>query len=199
MKKIILLICFSIPLFTVAQSKRIIKETFDNNKFRWDERYEKDYSTSIEDGFFILKSEKEPFLLPAVGELPINIEENFKITFKLIIPKLNNEYYFGIIFNYDDDNNFDSFLVKEKKYHFFYMSGGILNPSRNSGIILNSGKNKEVLIELEKKGSKLIFSVDHMEAASITRPLKNNTFGFLVENKNIIKVDEVAIELISND
>jgi hypothetical protein len=47
---------------------------------------------------------------------------------------------------------------------------------------------------LEKKGPKLIFRVDNMEAVSITKKLNFHAFGFQVEDANTIKVDEVVIE-----
>jgi hypothetical protein len=71
--------------------------------------------------------------------------------------------------------------------------------SRQNGIILKSGKNKEVVIIIEKKGPKLIFSVDNMEAVQITKDIRFNTFGFQVENANTIKVDEVVIEQLGEE
>jgi hypothetical protein len=192
MKKIILLLaCFT--ALVSAQGQRAVTETFDNNKFQWEEFFEKGYSGSIQDGYFVLKNEKDGSLVRSVTELPINIDNNFKITFKFLVPKLNDEYYFGIIFNYEDENNYSNFLVSEKKFKMWNMANGTSSISRQSSIILKSGKNKEVTIEMEKKGPKLTFRVDNMDAVSISKKLSFNTFGFQVENANTIKVDEVAI------
>ena len=194
MKKICFLICIFASTFANAQEKMIIKETFENNRFQWDEFYEKDYSGSIENGYYILKNESKGFLVRSTAELPITIDNNFKITFKFLIPKVSDDYYFGIIFNYEDENNYNSFLVSERKYQIWNKANDVLSLAKHGRIILKSGKNKEVSIVVEKKGTKLIFSVDNMEAVSITRNLKFNTFGFQVEDKNTIKVDEVIIE-----
>ena len=195
MRKIIFLICIlTTSVFVNAQEKMVIKETFDNNKFQWDEFYEKEYSGSIQDGYYILQNKKDGFLVQSTTELPINIDYNFKITFKFLVPKVDDKYYFGIIFNYEDENNYSNFLVSEKKYRIWNEVNGTRSISRQSSIILKSGRNKEVIIEIEKKGNKLIFRVDNMEAVSITKKLNFNTFGFQVEDSNTIKIDEVVIE-----
>ena len=199
MKKIIFLACALASAFTFvnAQEKMVVKETFDSNRFQWDEFYEKEYSGSIQDGYFVLQNKKIGFLVRTVTELPINIDNNFKVTFKFLVPQLNDKYYFGIIFDYKDENNYSNFLVTEKRFKMVNREKGTNSLSRQNALILKSGKNKKVTIELEKKGSKLIFRVDDMEAVSITQKLNFNTFGFLVEDANTIMVDEVVIEQIN--
>ena len=194
MKNIIFTVCIFICAFANAQDKIIVKEDFENNKFQWEEFFEKEYSGNIQDGYYILQNKKKDYFVHSVTELPINIDENFKITFKLLVPKLNDEYYFGIIFNYEDENNYSNFLVSEKKFKIWNRVNGTNSLSRQNSIILKSGKNREVVIEMEKKGDKLIFRVDNMDAVSITKKLNFNTFGFQVENANTIKVDEIIIE-----
>ena len=194
MKYIFILTFVFTSLFSNAQEKITVKETFENNRFQWDEFYEKDYSGSIQDGFFVLQNKKDDILVRSIAELPIRIDQNFKITFKFLIPKISNDYAFGIIYNYEDENNYSSFLVSEKKYKIYNRVNGIWSISRQGSIILKAGKNKEVIIKIEKKGNKLIFNVDNMEAISITKKLAFNAFGFQVENANTIKVDEVVIE-----
>ena len=194
MKSIIFTVCIFICAFANAQDKIIVKEDFENNKFQWEEFFEKEYSGNIQDGYYVLQNKKKDYLVRSVTELPINVDKNFKITFKLLVPQLNDEYYFGIIFNYEDENNYSSFLVSEKKFKIWNRVNGTNSLSRRNSIILKSGKNREVIIEMEKKGNKLTFRVDNMDAVSITKKLNFNAFGFQVENANTIKVDEVIIE-----
>jgi hypothetical protein len=199
MKKIFFLACALTAAFTFfnAQEKMVVKETFDSNRFQWDEFYEKEYSGSIQDGYFVLQNKRAGFLVRSVAELPINIDNNFKVTFKFLVPQLNDKYYFGIIFDYKDENNYSNFLVTERKFKMENREKGTNSLSRQNALILKSGKNKVVIIELEKKGKKLIFRVDNMEAVTITQTLNFGAFGFLVEDANTIKVDEVVIEQIN--
>lgn len=202
MRKIIFLVCILTTVFANAQ--RVVKETFESNKFRWEEFYEKECSVSIQDGYLVLQNKVKELPVCTVTELPIAmdndnwgnlvIKNNFKITFKLLVPKLNDEYWFGILYNYEDENNYSSFLVQEKKYRIYNKRNGTLSLSKQSQIILKSGKNKEVTVELQKKGNKLIFTVDNMEVETITKKLYSNSFGFYMEGSNTIKIDEVIIE-----
>jgi hypothetical protein len=193
MKRIIFLFA-CLAALAPAQGQRTVTETFDNNRFQWEEFFEKDYSGSIQDGYFILKNDRNGALAQSVTELPINIDMNFKVIFKFSIPKLNDSYYFGVIFNYEDENNYSNFLVSEKKFKLSNRVNGTNSISRQNSIILKSGKNRDVSIEMEKKGPKLTFRVDNMDAVSVTKKLNFNTFGFQVENANTIKIDEVSIE-----
>ncbi|GHV34209.1 hypothetical protein FACS1894178_1280 [Bacteroidia bacterium] len=109
--------------------QRVVKETFDSNKFRWEEFFEKERSVSIQDGYLVLQNKEKESEVRTGAELPIILENdnwgnliiknNFKITFKLLVPKLNDEYWFGILYNYEDENNYSSFLVQEKKYKIY--------------------------------------------------------------------------------
>ena len=199
MRKMIFLICVLATTLVHAQEKIVVKETFESNKFRWDEFFEKEYSGSIQDGCYVLQNKKDGYYVQTVTELPINVDNNFKVTFKFLIPKLDDKYYFGIIFNYEDENNYSNFLVSEKKFKISNRIKGVNSVSRQGGIILQSGKNKEVTIEIQKKGKKLLFSVDNVEAVDITKKLDFSAFGFQVENANTIKVTEVLIEQIFRD
>jgi len=187
-----------IPLWAGAQGKRVITETFDNNLFRWDEFYEKDCSAGIEDGYFVLKGQKDNGG-HSVAELPIFNDRNFKITFKFLVPKLNDEYYFGVIFNYEDGDNYESFELMERKFQCVNVKDGEIRMSRRGPVILSGGKNKNVEVVVEKKGGKLIFSVDNMEVITITRDVRLTTFGFLVEGDNVLKVDEVSVEQVERE
>jgi len=199
MKKIFFMICVLTSTFVNAQEQIVVKETFESNKFRWDEFFEKEYSGCILEGSYVLQNKKNGSFAQSVTELPINIDDNFKITFKFLIPKLDDNYYFGIIFNYEDENNYSNFLVSEKKFKILNKVNEVYSVSRQGGIILKSGKNKEVIIVIEKKGKRLIFDVDNMEVVTITKKLDFNAFGFQVENANTIKVTEVLIEQLLRD
>lgn len=175
-----------------AQNKMSIRETFESNKWQWDEFYEKSRSAGIEDGFLVIKNSEGT--ARSVVEFPVDVDRNFKITLKFVPERVNTHNWFGVVYNYDDENNFNSFLIQEKKFMIINRVNGVSSVSRQGGIILKSGKNKEVIVEMEKKGNKLIFTVDNMEVISITKALKYNTFGCCVHGEGTLKVDEVLLE-----
>ncbi len=203
MKRLTILFCIGISflLEVNAQEKRVIKETFDSNKLRWDEFFEKKkYSGSIIDGYYVLENQQDS-IVKSVVELPINIETNFKLTFKFLIPKFDDEYMFGIIYNYQDEDTYRSFEMKENLlFQYAYFEKCAKRIRKPIPIILKEGKNKEVLVVLEKKGKNTILSVDGMEFYTTSNIVyQTNTFGFLLNGENTLKVDEVTIEQIVRD
>lgn len=195
MKRILFFIFFLAAATGInAQDKILIKEQFENNRLGWDESFEKDFSCSLNDGFLELQSKKDELSVTNVTELPISLNGNFKITSHILVPRLNDKYFFGIIFNYNDENNYNSFVVSEKRFRLYNRTNGIDNLSRHNSIILNAGKDKLVMIEMEKRGDKLTFNVDNMEVLKITKKLDYSTFGFIVRGASTIKVMSVDIE-----
>ena len=175
-----------------AQNKMSIRETFESNKWQWDEFYEKSRSAGIEDGFLVIKNSEG--VARSVVEFPVDVDRNFKITLKFVPERVSSHNWFGVVYNYDDENNYNCFLIQEKKFMIINRVNGVSSISRQGGIILKSGKNKEVIVDMEKKGNKLIFTVDNMEVISITKSLKYNTFGCCVYGEGTLKVDEVILE-----
>lgn len=200
MKRILFYILTFVSLSSaIAQEKHVVVESFETNKWQWDEFYDNSGTASIEDGYLVLKNKNKDNILQSVVELPLNINRNFKLAFKMIIEKVNDDEWFGITYNYDDENNFSCLLIQEKKFVLLNKVNGTISISRKGSIILKSGKNKEVNIEMEIKGSKIIFSVDNMEIISFTKQIVHNTFGCCVLGENTVKVDEVRIEQISEE
>lgn len=197
MKKIffaLIAILFSTNLF--AQSKTTLRETFESNKWQWDEFYEKTYSAGIEDGFLVIKNSNSETDVLSVVEFPIDVEKNFKITITFVPEKINERNWFGFVYNYEDENNYNSFLLQEKKFKILNKANGVTSISRQGGIILKSGKNKEVVVNIEKKGNKMIYTVDNMEVIAVTKLLKTNTFGCCIYGEGTLKVDEVVLEQV---
>lgn len=195
MKKLIIVILSLLFINTVnAQNKRVIKDNFESNRFQWDEYYENNSSASIQDGGLVLKCGEDNMMSWTISELPINTDNNFNMSFSFFAKDIDDDYWFGIVFNYDDENNFMYFVVQEKRFKLVKRENGINSIMRRNGIILKKGKNKDVEIKMNKKGTKLIFMVDNMEVLSVTKILDFNTFGCIICGDNTIKLTELTIE-----
>jgi len=197
MKRIILIVlCLLSFVFANAQGKRIIKDNFETNRFQWEEYYEKTYSSSIQDGFLELKNDDDKQMVWSIAELPIVVDKNFNISFNFHIKEINDEYWFGIIFNYEDSDNFNCFIVQEKRFKLLNVANGVTSISRKNDIILKKSKDKDVKFEIKKKGNKLNFLVDEMDVITVTKKVNNNTFGCILVGENTIKLTEVVMEQI---
>lgn len=131
-------------------------------------------------------------------ELPIDVDRNFELSFDFKAD-IKNDYWFGIIFNYEDASNFSCFIVQEKRFRLINKVNGVSSISRRNDIILKKGRDKEVKISMNKKGRKLAFVVDEMDVITITKDLNSNVFGCIVVGKNSIELTEVVMEQINND
>lgn len=196
MKRITLMLLCLLPFaFTVAQGRRVIKDNFESNRFQWEEFYEKTCSAGIQDGYLELKNTDASQMAWSVAELPVDIEKNFDMSFTFQVKEINDKYWFGIVFNYEDADNFNYLIVQEKRFQLINRVNGVSSISRRNDIILKKGKNKEVKIAMNKKGGKLKFLVDDMDVITITKSLTKNAFGCIVVGENTIKLKEVLIEL----
>lgn len=193
MKHILLLFISAISFNLFAQNKMTITDPFDNGKFQWDEYYDKNKTAGIMDGYLILENEADGDA-HAVADLPIDIERNFNIKIKFLIPKIKDDKYFGVVFDYEDENNYTKFVIAENKYKICNVQNGIMSIARQGVLILKSGKEKEVNFEINKKGTKQTFIVDNMDVVSFSRKLNSGIFGFTVEGSYKIMVDEITIE-----
>ena len=195
MKRIVLLIIVVLSAYHVnAQGKRTIRDSFESNRFQWEEFYEKSYSCSIQDGFLQLKSDEEDQSVWSVAELPIDVDKNFEITLNFNVNSIADDCWFGIVFNYEDANNYNCFIVQEKKFRLVNMVNGVSSISRRNEIILKKGGFKDVKMEMKKKGRKLYFLVDDMDVIAITKNVTNNIFGCIVFGNTTIRLKEVIIE-----
>lgn len=182
-----------------------------------------------EDGVYVLQNKKKyPPFAKSVTDLPLIPQENFKYKVTFIVPKLNKSCYFGIVWGDKDyteevrknanrkeaekiesSRGFGAFMVSEGKYKVCggselivtYMKAPLafLRVVDEGRVVLRSGQNKEVVLEMEKKGNKLIFSVDNMEVVTLQEDVMSRSFGFIVEGKNTIKVKEAQIEQLREE
>lgn len=178
----------------VAQNQSIKKETFDQNTYGWEEKVEKKKSATIKDGYLVLTNKKKEGSIEITTRLPLQVKKRFKVTSKLLIPKLNNENRFGVIFNKIDDENYLAFLVKKENYYLINKENNTTTLEKTGKIKLKEGKNQTVTIIFENKGGKLVFVVNGMTAIEVKQDLRYSDFGFYSEGSGTIKIDEILIE-----
>ena len=118
--------------------------------------------------------------------------ENFKISYKLLFPKLDEDHVFGLVFNYDEDENKGDILyITENKFYIFDSEGTKLGKAEK--LKLKKGKNVPVNVDIEKKGKKLLISINGIDFTNEDLQIKTSYMGFCVNEKNTLKVDEIKI------
>ena len=136
----------------------------------------------------------EKILVHTETDLPIQTEYDYKITSKLIIPKINSDEIFGILFDMDEKFNRLAFIFSEDSFKVCTFNGGKFNFENSYDLIIKLPKGKDKLMEfvLEQKGGKLIISYDNMEIFSQKRTIYSPIFGFITTSK--LQIDEVVVE-----
>jgi hypothetical protein len=200
MNKLFLIIASIILLFntTNAQDEFRKKETFDNNTFGWDEIVEKKKSAIIQDGFLSLQVKKEKDPIVIATRFPMDVEHNFKITATFLVPKLTDDMWFGLVYNWIDEENYSVFSLQEDRY--LVTKSDVIDSKGK--IKLKSGKNQTVTVMMERKGGKIIFNVNNVKVCEVMQKLRSSYFGFYLtaeDGKSQINVDEVFIDQIIDE
>ena len=219
MKKISIILLFACLIPLCAKAQINIKETFNSDdklRLDWEEYADRRGSALVMDGQLVLTCKEKNHARMVFVNLPINVEKDFKISSSIIVKHISDNEWFGISI---DDNEFIKlgFFMSEDFLYVGYYENSTSNfgdsdeSTKDYRIIkgdgkvikLKSGKNVTVNTILEKKGKKLIFSINNVKVYE--KYHKNSDFfvaprlGFITEGVSEIKIDEVKIEQESSD
>jgi hypothetical protein len=215
---ILLIIAWLIPFLAKAQIN--ITETFNSDdklSFDWEEYADKKGSALVMDGQLVLTCKDKNSLRMVFVNLPLNVEADFKISSTLIVGNINDKDLFGVSIDNDDFVKLGFFMAEDFFYCGYYENSinyygestettNALSIIEGQGkykgeykpIKLKGGKNQTVKTVLEKKGKKLIFSVNNVKVYE--KPYKSNDFlvtpylGFITTGNSVLKIDEVKVE-----
>lgn len=194
MRHLLFVVTIFICAFANAQMR--ITDTFDSSGvLDWNEYANKEKSALIMMGMLNLEVHKAAnVLVYTETDLPIQTEYDFKISSKLIVPKIESDEIFGILFDMDEKFNRLAFVFTEDKFIACNLKGGKFDfeNSYENLIKLPKAKDKNMEIVLEQKGGKLIVSYDNMEVLKQKRKINSPIFGFITTSK--LQIDEVVLE-----
>lgn len=160
------------------------------SKFGFEQTATKHNSVSLDGEYLVVASKKDWYKTST--RFPLIARENFKITYKLLLPKLDEKHIFGLVFNYDEDEDKGDILyITENKFYIRDEDGNKLGKTEK--IKLKKGKDVELTIDIEKKGKKTIISINGVDFENPDLLFKTSYMGFCVNEKNTLKVDEITI------
>lgn len=170
------------------------------SKFGFDEMSDKKTSVSFDGEYMILSSKQDLFTVGT--RFPVLSRENFTISYKILCPVFDKKHRFGLVFNYQEDDSMGDILVFSENEYFF-ASGVLLSGNQGADIQginaqkvkLKSGKNVNIDVKIEKRGSKTLLSINGMDYELPELSFQNSYMGFSILGKNsTLKVDEIFIE-----
>lgn len=185
-------ICFAQELVTVHES-------FDQNKFNWDESFTENGTAVLINNMLKLENNSDAIPISSICNLPISSDEDFTASVVLNKPQINEEDYVGIVFNYEDEFNYYVFLVREREACIGRYHDGKFRRIRTNPIILQKGDKNDVILLIQRKGKNIIFSIDNMEVKKHPIDVINNTFGVILFGEGELSVSSVEIKRYDNN
>lgn len=198
MKKILFLaslLCAAI----VSNAERVTKiDDFKDgeSKFGFEATATKKHSVSMDGEYLVITNKKDDWYM--VGQrFPVIARNNFTISYKLLFPKLNEDCVYGLVFNYVEDeenpakSTGDILYITEGKFYLADADGTKIGKTQK--IKLKKGKNVEVNVVIEKKSKKTLISINGVDFENEDLQIKTAYMGFIVNEKNTLKVDQIKI------
>ncbi len=219
MKRSICILGMFLTLLPFSGAAQVhIKEDFvENIHLDWVEQSTKKMSALIQNGAIeLISKDKETPAQIWVEELPVDISGDFTVKAEVVVPKLTDKTYFGILFNrkndpMNDDSCYEYYIITMHQFYktqservevgngdSFDFSEPTLHISRNwinKGMIkLSEGKDKKIPIEIKYVGGKLEIQVDGMGAFRKQRKeLYSPAFGFWTPGNTSLRITSVEV------
>lgn len=192
MKKIFLIVSLLLTCLSASADKVTRTDDFKegDSKFGFEATGTKKNSVTFDGEYMIVSSKKGWYTTGT--RFPVVYRQNFKISYKLLIPKLDDKHIIGLVFNYDEDENKGDILyITENKFYICDSDGN--KQGKDWKIKLKKGKDVEVTLEIEKKGRNTRISINGVDFDNEDLLFRSSYMGFTVNEKNTLKVDEIRI------
>ncbi len=194
-----LLLLIVAAFFTFCEcSAQIMEDDFETNQFNWNETVGKRGQAVIKDGVLHMETSNERLLCTTYG--PFDINKPFILSCDAFVKRVDNNKIFGIILDYEDEDNFMCFYVCEGESRLEIIKNDKLVGKKYATINLESGKKKGITFEIEYNLNEIIFKVNSMKALSYRRRVTNSDFilgtsgiGFFVKNGAFVDFDNLKI------
>ncbi len=195
MKNIALL---SVLIFLSGSLFAQMEDDFETNQWGWNERSDSKGVALVKDGVMHIESKLRPIY--ATVYAPIDIDKPFVLTCEALAKKIDNGKLFGIVLDYEDENNYMCFYVDENEAKLEVWREDKLIGKRYEAIKLNSGKFVGVNFEVEYTLNELVFKVNGVKALTYRRRLEKDQFllgtsgiGFFAKNGQTVDFDNLRI------
>lgn len=202
MKKHIILIVLALgsALNMAAQ----IKETFDSNSWQWTEQVSDLGKVYIIDGVLRFDTNTNINIpIQQVAEyvsshayLPMDPSAGFVISCDANVDKIDDDKYFGIIMDYEDDMNFMIFTMSKNWAYWYKITEGRITKKMKGQLHLPKQKKANLNIKILYSSGELeirVIDIPAIKARNVE--IKSNGFGFFAYGKTKVDFDNIEILL----
>lgn len=195
MKKILTFL--AAMLFPVAMNAQM-EDDFETNQFGWTETAGKRGTAVVKDGVLHMESKALPLMSTVYA--PFDINKPFILTCDALAKKIDDDRVFGIVLDYEDEQNFMCFYICEGEARLEVYKENRLVANRYDTIKLKAGKRVGIEFEVEYNLNELVFKVNGVKAMAYRRRVQKDEFllgtsgiGFFARNGQVIDFDNLKI------
>lgn len=184
-------------LFPVAINAQM-EDDFETNQFGWTETAGKRGTAVVKDGVLHMESKGVPLMSTIYA--PFDINKPFILTCEALAKKIDDDRVFGIVLDYEDEQNFLCFYICEGEARLEVYKENRLIANRYETIKLKAGKRVGIEFEVEYNLNELIFKVNGIKSMAYRRRVQKDEFllgtsgiGFFARNGQVIDFDNLKI------
>lgn len=197
MRRILFLVISTI-FFSVSYAQ-VMMDDFESNQYGWNEVAGKRGTAIIKDGVLHMESKGAPLLITTYA--PFDINKPFILKCEALAKKIDDDKIFGLVLDYEDENNFLCFYISEGEAHLEVFKEEKIVAKRYEAITLKGGKKKGIDFEVEYNLNELVFKVNGAKALAYRRRVEENNYllgtsgiGFFARKGQVIDFDNLTIE-----
>lgn len=197
MKKVIFILtifCF----FCIQINAQTIEDDFETNQFGWSEQASKRGTALIKDG--VLHMESKGSQLTSSCYAPFDFSKPFVLTVEALAKKIDDDKIFGILLDYEDDQNYILFYICEGEARLEVCKEDKIIGKKFEALKLKAGKKVGVEFEVEYNLNELVYKVNGIKAMTYRRRLAKDEFllgtsgiGFFAKDGQVIDFDNLKI------
>lgn len=199
MKKILLFVALLLIGGQTALAQ-VMEDDFESNQFGWTESVGKRGIAVLREGRLHLESKGKEIVSACYA--PFSTDKPFVLTVEALAKKIDDDRSFGIVLDYEDDQNYMRFFISEGEAVLEVIRDGVDRPVRikREALKLRGGKKVGVEFEVDYNLKELEFKVNGVKALSFQRRLAEGEFllgtsgiGFFANGGQVIDFDNLKI------
>lgn len=186
--------------FAGSLSAQVMADDFESNDNGWTERVNKKKGTALVSNGVLHMESKDDTSITSTCYAPIDVEKPFVFTVEALAKKIDDDRHFGILFDYEDDDNYILFYLCEEEARLEVSREGRVIGRRFERLKLASGKKVGIEFEVEYNLTELIFKVNGIKAMTYRRRVSKGEYllgtsgiGFFANGGTVIDWDNLKI------
>ena len=197
MKKNIAIVALAL-LCSLNTKAQVMTDDFDTNQYGWTETTQRGGLAVIKDGVMRLEAKDK---VHATCYAPFDYNKPFTMTVDVLADKIATMPEFGLMFDYEDDENYINFIMYRDRAVLVRKVAGTVVARKSEDLKLEKGKGIGLQIEVEYTLNELTFRVNGVKALSYRRRMAYGEFllgtsgiGFYAGLGQRVSFDNLKIE-----